>query len=220
LELTMTLSPARAALAAHQTKLVAASVACDVARGPVLELADRIDAARTTLRNAESALAALQTAEAENFVDCGRNAKPADFTAKIAAASAEVERRNRALAALEAKMAELRRPLTDAELSAGIVASATEPLIASVIAETADDVLAEFVNAQAEADRKEAALRTLIAHCVGRQWYALAEKLNTRVHATQNSRPGAAWQSQRHPRWDQFATALATDATAVPVALS
>ena len=212
----MSLSPARSALAVHQTKLVAASVACDVARGPILELTDRIEAAKATLRNAESVLAALQTAEAEDVVNCGRNA-PANFSVKIAAASAEVERRKRALAALEAKMVELQRPLTDAELTASVIVSRTQALVAAVIAETADDELAEYFDAQRKFVQAEAKVRTLGAECVRRRWLSLAEK----VHVSINTTLPARWMDQTFPDWPAFVAALASDAhAAVPAVAS
>ena len=67
------------------------------------------------------------------------------------------------------------------------------------------------------ADAAEASVRTLTAHVVSKQWYALAEKLNIRTNSIINNRPPAGWKSQAHPRWDQFAAALVTDAAAVPV---
>ena len=201
----------RAALAAHQTKLVAAGAACDELRKPVRELTDRIDGAKAALRTAESALAALQTAEAEDVVACGPRGTPANFTAKIAAASAEVERRNRALAALEAKMAELRRPLADAELTAGVTASATESLIAGVLADEADNALAEFAAAQVKAAAAEAKIRTLVAHVVASGWLKLAERLSM----TLNSTPNPYWGDQQFPRWDLLTSALETDSHAV-----
>jgi hypothetical protein len=203
----MTLSPARVALAAHRTKIIAAGADCEVKRKPVLELQDRIDGEKAALRGDEAAHAVLLAAEDAAVRDC----VPTNYVAKIAAASAQVDRRKRAIATLEAKMIEVRRPLDDAELTAGVIASATEPLIGAVIAEAADNALADYFNAKLKLAVAEASVRTLTAFVVGKRWLPLAEKINVTINAT----PAASWDKQPFPRWDKFAIALATDPNAV-----
>jgi chromosome segregation ATPase len=216
--MTTTLSAAREPLRAHQIKLKASAADCDRLRAPVLEATDRRDGINAELAKAQATRADLQAAEADAVVARAPRGTQAAFVGKITAADTEIARLQRALVAIESKLVELQRPLADAELSAGILASATEALVAAVVADEAEDVLREFLDAQAKADRAEAAVRTLVGHCVGRSWYALAEKMNVRLNETINTRPPGAWRSERHPRWDQFTAALASDASAaVPV---
>ena len=181
----------RAALSAHQTKTTAAGAQCDELNRPVFEIGDRITAETAGLRNAECARGALAEAEREDAIDCGRNGTPASFVAEIAVADAEVARRQRVIAALQAKAAEVEAPLRDAQLSASILASATEGLVANVIAgEVVDNVLAEYFDAQRKLAAAEAKCRTLAGECMRRKWMALAEKVHTKLHTT----PPARWQ--------------------------
>jgi len=209
----MTLSP-RAPLGAHQTKLTAAAAVCDELQKPVHELADRINAETAALRGDEAAHAALLASEAAAVFDC----TSANYVAKIAAAKAQVERRQRAIATLQGKMAEVEAPLRDAQLSASIAASRTEALIANVIAgEVIDDVLAEYFDSQRKFAQAEAKARTLAGECVRRKWMSLAEK----VHVSINTTPPARWNDQKFPDWPAFIAALASDAhAAVPAVLS
>jgi hypothetical protein len=204
-------SPSRAAAAAHKQKLAALAAVCDELRKPVLELADRENAAQASLRTALSNRDALQTAEADAVVACGPRGRPADFVGKIAAADAEVARCQRALAAIEAKAADARRRLEDSELSASIVASATQGLVADIIAaEVIDNTLAEYFDAQRKLAKAEAKARTLAGECVRQKWMPLAE----RVHVAINTTPPARWNDQTFPDWPAFIAALAGDASA------
>jgi hypothetical protein len=208
----MTLSPTRAALKAHQTKIIAAGTACEVARRPVLELTDRIDAAKAAVAKAQAALANLQAAEADAVVNCvPRGPQASSFVGKITTAEAEVARCQRALAALEQKMPEVAAPLADAELSAGIVASATDALIAAVVSEMADDALAAYFAAVDKLALAEATVRTLAAFFVAKRWMPLAEKINFKI----NTAAPAMWSKVTNfPDWPKLAVSLATDSNA------
>ena len=205
-------SPTRAELSAHLTKMDDTRDTIEAALRQVRELDDRSNAASAAQRSDEGELAAIRQTEADDIVACGRSGKQRDFSKELARVATQIERDKRVVEALEAKRPEVERPLRDAELSLSVLASGTEPLIAAVVAEHADDVLAALVDASEKAARAEAAARTLAGHVAQRGWLPLAEKINVSLYEM----PHPSWDRQPFPAWDKWTAALAVDANAKP----
>ena len=203
-------SPACAELDAHLTRMDDTRATIEAARRLVRELDDRSNAASAAKRSDEAELAAIRQTEADDIVACGRSGKPRDFSKELARVAAQIERDKRVVEALEAKRPEVERPLRDDELTLSVLTGKTEALIAAVVAERADDVLAALVDAREKAARAEAAARTLAAHVVERRWLPLAEKINVRLYEM----PHPSWDRQPFPAWDKWTAALAHDTNA------
>ena len=172
----------------------------------MLEALDRIDGTKSVLHDAETKLGALQAREANEIIEKGRDSPK--LAQEIAAAAASVDRTRRVLAALQAKHAEARGLLTDAETTASIHASGADLHVSAVVEEVANNAIAEMIADQAKAARSEAAARTVIAAIANRKWYALAERLHGRFA------PSPFWGEQKFPDWASFIAALETDAHA------
>jgi len=207
---------ARAALAAHHIKADELSIAIEAARRPVLELADKIDAAKADFRAAEAAMETAHRIEAAAIIENGHDCTPANLVRDVAKTTAAVERQKRVVAALEARKNEVQRPLQDAELSASIHLSGLDALLAGVLAEDADAVIADMAECHAAAARSEARCRTLLKHISNRKWYVIAERLNAKLHSLRL----ATWGEQSFPDWQRYTEVLADDPQALAPAVA
>ncbi len=205
-------SPTRATLDTFNNKSKKHVAACDAARPAVIDSLHLIDAQKSKLYEDETKLAALQAREANAIIEKGRDSPK--LAQEIAAATANVDRARRVLAALQAKHAEARGLLTDAEMTASIHASGADWHVSAVVEEVANDVIAQMIADQAKAALSEAAARTLVAAIANRKWHAVAERLNARF-----GRP-PTWGEQKFPDWLNFIAALETDAHAPVPAVS
>ncbi len=132
----MTLSSARAALAAFIDGQGAARARIEEAHRPVLELRDRLSAAKAVLVAIEGAVASLQASETANAIDCGQDF--AGHASELSTLQARADRERRVVAELERRLAEEERRVSDLELSVSVSASAVEALVAAVMAEEAE----------------------------------------------------------------------------------
>ena len=209
----MTFLTAGAALSAHQTKIADIAADIDATRKPVLEVEDRVCAAKAALRSAEAERSDIGESESLAIVS-DRDSPRTDFTKAICKADAEVARLHRVICALENKRDDLTRPLSDLLLTKALEKSRTDVLVADAVAEIADGQIEAMRTAQAAAAKAEAAARTLVAHITDRKWFVLTERLNRKLRTAP-----PRWGDQRFPDWPGYVTALANDASAtVPVA--
>ena len=203
-------SPACAELDAHLTRMDDTRATIEAARRLVRELDDRSNAASAAKRSDEAELAAIRQTEADDIVACGRSGNRATSARSLRASPLRSSGTSALSRPWKAKRPEVERPLRDDELTLSVLTGKTEALIAAVVAERADDVLAALVDAREKAARAEAAARTLAAHVVERRWLPLAEKINVRLYEM----PHPSWDRQPFPAWDKWTAALAHDTNA------
>jgi hypothetical protein len=112
-------------------------------------------------------------------------------------ATAHLDQRRRVLTVLEAKRAELQRPLSDLQETLGIEASATETLVAAVVNEQIASLLGELKDRETAVAKVMASVECLKAVIRERRWLPLIERINIAL----NTRQLARWEQQEAVDW-------------------
>jgi chromosome segregation ATPase len=203
-------TPARDSLASHIAKVTQLRAASDEAKQPIADTSNKIDAAKAELSAAELAHDAALRREGELFVS-GQDATAA--TAEVNSRAADLDRLRRLLAALVAQRQEQENTLRDKQTTVSIAESGFDILIANVVAEVGDAVMAELIDAATKLSLAQAKAKSLAASLVDKRWLAAAERINVAL----NTMKVPAWQASPTPKWREWISALESDANAIPV---